>query len=160
MAKQSVNTLKQWFETADKPTQQQFWDWLDSFKHKDDVVAIADVIGLTTALAGKADQSALNAILAVELPVRLVLNADGNYLLPAGFGAYKFLITPTVDTVALYAGTTDGGNDLIYPTEKLTANQDYAMRVDVIARADTTIYFKGIAGTTTILIYRDTLTYQ
>lgn len=35
--KQPIATLKQWFETGDFPTQQQFWDWLDSYVHKDDL---------------------------------------------------------------------------------------------------------------------------
>lgn len=31
------DTIKQWFETGDFPTQQQFWDWLDSYVHKDEL---------------------------------------------------------------------------------------------------------------------------
>lgn len=55
MAKVSVNTIKNWFQTGLKPTQSQFWDWLDSFRHKDDAVTIAEVTGLQAqldALAG------------------------------------------------------------------------------------------------------------
>lgn len=37
MAVQTRNQLKQWFETGDYPTQQQFWDWLDSFVHLSEI---------------------------------------------------------------------------------------------------------------------------
>lgn len=36
MAIQTRDQLKQWFETGDYPTQQHFWDWLDSFIHQND----------------------------------------------------------------------------------------------------------------------------
>lgn len=40
MPKQTVSFLKNLFSTGKKPTQQNFWDWLDSFVHKDDVAGI------------------------------------------------------------------------------------------------------------------------
>lgn len=33
MAIREKNILKTWFETGDKPTQQQFWDLIDSLEH-------------------------------------------------------------------------------------------------------------------------------
>lgn len=59
MAIKSVAVLKTFFETGDKPTQQQFWDFLDSYIHKDDGIAISDVSGLVTALNNKVDISVL-----------------------------------------------------------------------------------------------------
>lgn len=56
MAKQPINTIKNWFKTGLKPTQQQFWDWLDSYRHKDDKVASADVDGLQDLLDAKVDK--------------------------------------------------------------------------------------------------------
>lgn len=46
MAKQTINTLKQYFKTGLKPTQFNFWDFLDSFFHKDDKVPLESVEGL------------------------------------------------------------------------------------------------------------------
>lgn len=46
MAKQSKTNLRRWFETDDKPDQQQFWDWLDSYYHKDEGVILSQVVGL------------------------------------------------------------------------------------------------------------------
>ena len=34
--KRTLAELKTFFETGDKPTQQEFYDWLDSFVHKDE----------------------------------------------------------------------------------------------------------------------------
>lgn len=51
-----INTIKSWFQTGFKPTQQQFWSLIDSFRHKDDPVQIYEVDGLPGMLAGKADQ--------------------------------------------------------------------------------------------------------
>lgn len=47
-----LNTIKNWFKTNLIPTQQQFWDTWDSFRHKNDKVAAADVEGLNDLLAG------------------------------------------------------------------------------------------------------------
>lgn len=59
MAKVSLATIKNWFKTGLKPTQAQFWDTWDSFRHKDDAVPAAEVGGLDTLLAGKAESTHL-----------------------------------------------------------------------------------------------------
>lgn len=59
MAKTDLNTLKNWFKTGLKPTQTHFWNWLDSFRHKDDAVPVSDVDGLEDTLAAKANNSEL-----------------------------------------------------------------------------------------------------
>lgn len=41
MAKQDISKLKDWFKAGKYPTQEQFWDWMDSFIHKDDRLGIA-----------------------------------------------------------------------------------------------------------------------
>lgn len=60
MAVQTRDTLKAFFETGDFPTQANFWDWLDSFIHASDLIAIAQIAGLQTAL--NALQTAANTI--------------------------------------------------------------------------------------------------
>ena len=54
MALTSLNDIKNWFKTNFIPTQQQFWDMFDSFRHKNDKVAATDVDGLNNLLADKA----------------------------------------------------------------------------------------------------------
>ncbi len=55
MAIVDINIIKEWFKNLKKPTQEQFWTWLDSFYHKLDGVPMADVNGLNEALQKKAD---------------------------------------------------------------------------------------------------------
>lgn len=57
---QAINTIKTWFQTGDKPTQNQFWDWLDSFVHKNDSIAIGNVTGLNDALGDLASQNSVD----------------------------------------------------------------------------------------------------
>ena len=40
MAKQDKSKLKDWFRTGNYPTQEQFWDWMDSYIHRDDQLRI------------------------------------------------------------------------------------------------------------------------
>ncbi|WP_394775403.1 hypothetical protein [Flavobacterium sp.] len=46
MAIQTLNTIKQWFRTGLKPTQAQFWDTWDSFRHKSEKVPVKDIEGI------------------------------------------------------------------------------------------------------------------
>lgn len=62
---QERNKLKSWFETGDYPTQQQFWDLIDSFIHKqEDPIDIDTINGLRSLLNNKADYEALQSHLA------------------------------------------------------------------------------------------------
>ncbi|WP_212006508.1 hypothetical protein [Chitinophaga sp. HK235] len=59
---QDRNRLKSWFETGDYPTQQQFWDLIDSFLHRlEDTIDIENVRNLRTLLNAKADYEQLQA---------------------------------------------------------------------------------------------------
>lgn len=42
----SLSTIKNWFTTGKKPTEQQFSETWDSFRHKNDKIPIADVTGI------------------------------------------------------------------------------------------------------------------
>lgn len=55
MAKVDINIIKEWFRNLKKPNQEQFWSWLDSFRHKDEAIPMSDVSNLTTTLTKKAD---------------------------------------------------------------------------------------------------------
>jgi len=56
MSKQPKNTLREWFRRGLKPTQQQFWDWLDSFWHKDEPIPASTIDGLQGLLDAKVDK--------------------------------------------------------------------------------------------------------
>ena len=59
MAKTAINTIKNWFKTGLKPTQDQFWNWMDSFWHKDELIPQDKIQDLSTTLSGKADADQL-----------------------------------------------------------------------------------------------------
>lgn len=50
-----INILKEWFSTLKKPTQAQFWAWMDSIRFKGENIPTADIIGLDDKLLKKAD---------------------------------------------------------------------------------------------------------
>ncbi|QOG04346.1 hypothetical protein [Flavobacterium sp. MDT1-60] len=62
MAIQTLNTIKNWFKTGLKPTQTQFWDTWDSFRHQSEKVPVADVEGIDELLNSKTDESDFKTI--------------------------------------------------------------------------------------------------
>lgn len=59
MAQTAINTIKQWFKTGSKPTQEQFWSWMDSYLHKDEIIPQENIQNLNTTLSSKADADQL-----------------------------------------------------------------------------------------------------
>jgi hypothetical protein len=55
MAIQTLNTIKNWFRTGLKPTQTQFWDTWDSFRHKSEKVPVAEIDGIDALLQNKTE---------------------------------------------------------------------------------------------------------
>lgn len=61
MAIVSLATILGWFKTGDKPTQAQFANTWDSFRHKLESIPVGDIDGLTALLTDFASELALNA---------------------------------------------------------------------------------------------------
>lgn len=55
----AIQTLKQWFSNFKKPTQEQFWAWLDSFWHKSEKIPMDSIEGLENAIQGTASAEQL-----------------------------------------------------------------------------------------------------
>lgn len=144
MAKRTIDQLKQWFETGDYPTQQQFWDWLDSFIHKDDELSIVNITGLSDQLQSKANSSQLASITPVVLaPGQTQWNAPAATVIEA-------IVFLTVGTKNISVGTTVGGSQII---EAADINTKAIFRPDYIT-AEETIYFTGVGADTTIKILK------
>ena len=94
MALKSVDELKLFFRTKKKPTQQQFWDWLESFVHKTDGMAIDNVAGLVEALANKADDSSL----AFYAPItsRMISLSDTAFLAAVSRSTVGFVLVKNI----------------------------------------------------------------
>ncbi|MGD1319149.1 hypothetical protein [Chryseobacterium sp. 2R14A] len=52
-----INILNEWFKTGKKPTQEQFWELIDSFWHKDLLIPISSISNLNTTLDNKVDKN-------------------------------------------------------------------------------------------------------
>ncbi|MBF4484373.1 pyocin knob domain-containing protein [Flavobacterium sp. CSZ] len=78
MALQTLNTIKQWFKTGLKPSQQQFWDTWDSFRHKFEKVPVKDIEGIDELLLSKADKVVLDNHLANKIAHAPQVNTDWN----------------------------------------------------------------------------------
>ena len=55
----AIQTLKQWFSNFKKPTQEQFWAWIDSFWHKSEKIPMTSIEGLENVIQGTASAEQL-----------------------------------------------------------------------------------------------------
>lgn len=64
MAIQTLSTIKNWFKTNSKPTQAQFWDTWDSFRHKNEKISVEDLNGIDELLQNKVERGVFDNHLA------------------------------------------------------------------------------------------------
>jgi hypothetical protein len=152
VAKQGINTLKNWFKRGLKPLQQQFYDWLDSYWHKDEAIPIQSIDGLEAALNSIPSQDSINTILELVLPEVINANADYVYNLKASKRLQSMVFIPSVDET-IKVGAFNGTEEIMVETP-LTAGQPFILDCAVYAIADISIYINGIAGPTQIIIYK------
>ncbi len=62
MATTDKTTLKSWFKNKLKPTQEQFWAWMDSYWHKSEQIPSSQISGLDNLLAGVATTEQVDAV--------------------------------------------------------------------------------------------------
>jgi hypothetical protein len=67
MAKKPVPVLKGYFNRGDKPTEGQFSDVMDSFRHKDDALSIHEIEGLTQQLSQYPTNADVQTLLSTRL---------------------------------------------------------------------------------------------
>lgn len=143
-----LNTLKSWFETGDKPTQAQFWDWLDSFFHKDETIPIDSVAGLSDALNSKANASAvsdLSPVIITGSTSTATVDHDGGKIM------HKVRVKSTSAMGSFKIGTTAGG-DQIMAVESVASDTATIYTLDFDLESSGTIHFSGLAGTWSIKI--------
>jgi hypothetical protein len=95
---QSITQIKDWFRTGKKPTQGQFWDWIDSFVHKNDGIAINNVAGLQAALDGKVAQAYVDSLIQKN-SVNLVSGQNNQSLAAGKLITYIVIISATTQSV-------------------------------------------------------------
>lgn len=67
------NTIKQWFRNKLKPTQEQFWAWMDSYWHKDEKIPVSLISGLEKLLNSVATVGQMEALIE---RISLIENAE------------------------------------------------------------------------------------
>lgn len=112
MAQQTVSYLKSRFQAGDQPTQQNFYDWLDSFVHQSDAPAYFNTPGFRVEDYGAMPGGTLVDDASMELGSDILTTAVGRFTADnvgdkanvwgAGFHINDSLVT-SVDSSGLYA---------------------------------------------------------
>lgn len=109
MAKTAISVLRGWFSPGKYPTSVQFWDWLDSFVHKDDKIAISSVTELPERLNNKCETSwgqEVQELLGAKAEGWIDVSSIGGSFM-AGDDGYKKC------RVILLEGTREAGSDVM-----------------------------------------------
>lgn len=148
MALRPIATLKNWFVTGAKPLQAQFWDWLDSYWHKSEMIPSSSVTGFTELEQRVDDLEGIDGD-------KIVLSGTGasiTYSIPIGVLLEKAIIKSNA-TMTYTVSNTPGAND-IPVGDTLAAGNLGLMYLDLYADTSSrTIYFEGLSGSVTIIIY-------
>ena len=152
MAIQNINTLKSWFKRGFKPLQQQFYDWMDSYWHKDEQLPISSVNGLENILNTLPSRESINALATLFLPELINATADFVYTLKANSRLQSVIIIPSAE-VTVRIGTSIGGEDVMLEST-IPANDTFVLDCAVYAVADKPVYISGVTAPTQFLIYK------
>lgn len=146
-----IDTVNQWFETGDYPTQAQFWQKHAWLRWKDELLEITDVEGL---------QVLINSIIKINdvkanYSQLLSLSTDGQFAMPSGLIITGIVVDCATD-FNLSIGTTPGGNDIINALP-ITGGTQELITMGIYAKADKTIYISGITASTDFIILKNSL---
>lgn len=152
MAVVDIAAIKNWFVTLSKPQQQHFFDWIDSFRHKNVKLTIDD---FDTELQNLINSVIPNTELSKMLPVNLAAGVD-QWTTPTDCIIEMFVVkSPT--PISFRASTTGGGDNILADDEEdnvTDAENGNLFQVLKPLTSGQTIYFGGVQPYTTIKIYR------
>jgi len=152
MAIQSTNTLKNWFKRGLKPLQQQFYDWLDSYWHKDEKIPISTVEGLEVLLNNLPSTDAIGSLVDIFTPEVFNTTSDLTYTLKTNRRLQSVIIIPSVlSTIRI--GSFNGSEDIMIEST-IPANEAFILDCAIYAATDMPVYINGITEATQILIYK------
>ena len=139
MAKQSISTIKNWFRTGLKPTQAQFWDWLDSYFHLDSTIPTANVAGLDGIIAGLPTSDDLAALRGAA-PIVIACTGAATQAIAAG-KILEIVVIDAASNGSVGAGTSTGGTQII--SDAVTAGVPTAFPVYYYFKTAGTLYLTG-----------------
>lgn len=150
MAIRPLNTLKGWFVTAAKPIQDQFWDWIDSFRHKSEAIPMADVNGLTDIINSLVPATTFNAFEQGEL---IEYNAPATYAIPAGYELEKvFVYYPGAGVISM--SLVQYGDQELIPEVEVVAGWNRKIDIGIVAVAATNVFINSIPVGSKILFIK------
>ena len=152
MAIQSTNTLKNWFKRGLKPLQQQFYDWLDSYWHKDEKIPISTVEGLEGLLNNLPSTDAISSLVDIFAPEVFNTTSDLAYTLKANRRLQSVIIIPSVIST-IRIGSFNGSEDIMIEST-IAANEAFILDCAIYAATEMPVYINGITEATQILIYK------
>jgi len=142
--------VKQWFETNDYPTQEQFWAWLDSILFSGEV-AVADVAGLIELLQSKLNSADFEFFQKGEL-----INANANHVYQQAANTLieTIVIIPGADAL-IKIGTTNGDEDILGEVEVIQNDpKSYPQVVYAFTDVQRNLYINGIPNGSKIIILK------
>jgi hypothetical protein len=109
MAITAREVLKTWFETGDKPLQSQFWNWLDSYWHKQDTLPLSAID--ETELESKIQDEIALAAGGASGVIEIVVTGSDTVTLPDGKLLVEVVVIGAEDT-EVKVGITSGGDEV------------------------------------------------
>lgn len=176
MAIVNRNQLKAWFKTFAKPTESQFHDWIDSYRHLSEKINSSDLDAallqtinnlpdsnaiqqIINELQQKATiqqvlvlQQQINELALVLQPTILTINQDTTFIIPGGKLMHKIVAIAGESDATFSVGYTDLTDELVAP-DVVPAGSTAIFTVDHYKLNDYTIFFNGITAQVTIKIY-------
>ncbi len=141
-------TIKFWFMTRKKPTQSQFWTWIDSFFNLDeDNLPISKVTNLATTLNSL--QLQINSFTG---PGKIELDAGALSMLVTADMLIEVIVIKDGSNPIVSIGTTDGGTDIADSLQ--LSGGVFILDMKLLKTAGDTIYFTGVTVDTLITIYK------
>ncbi|MDY3343784.1 hypothetical protein PG326_00750 [Riemerella anatipestifer] len=141
------NTLKNWFRNGLKPTQEQFWAWIDSFYHKSDKIPQQQIEGLAESLSNKADASQLSGkadLVGGKVPESQLPPLKDTTKLDKPEADGSWIVNKTGDAISWVSANSFGknmANSQLVTTAEGGVTQGYNYTWDT---AGYYLYFKGL----------------
>ncbi len=153
MAIVDIAAIKSWFVTLSKPQQQHFFDWIDSFRHKNDKLTINDF--------DVEFQNLFNSLPSTEviqnfMPI-LLAPGTNKWEVPAGTFIRSILVIEDSADFNFTVGTSGGDNDIVEgDDDDLNVQNGHGVIVlNKYFPDNIVIHFNNTYGTTIIKIFKN-----
>jgi hypothetical protein len=144
------DTVKQWFQTNDYPTQVQFEQFFDNIRWKDEAIEIINITGLQAILNALAPTGSI-----VSREAFTVSGTAKDYVVPNGYILNSISVLPTTNTTA-YCGYTGGDLEALIPNDGTiitsAAGTLWVLNEQVFSGSNKSITVTAPAGTVLIFV--------